>query len=76
MPKAQKEKLAVLVKLAHEHGRQIRFYALPQNENVWRELLDAGVDWINVDQLKRFAEFYKSYSIVHNSPGGCHCVRM
>jgi len=76
MPKAQKEKLAALVKLAHEHGRQIRFYALPQNENVWRELLDAGVDWINVDQLQRFSEFYKSYSIVHVSQGGCHCVRM
>ena len=76
MPKAQKEKLAAMVKLAHDHGRQIRFYALPQDENVWREMLDAGVDWINVDKLERFAEFYKSYVLVHGKTGGCHCFRM
>ncbi len=76
MPKGQKEKLMELVKVAHDHGRQIRFYALPQNENVWREMMDAGVDWINIDKLERFAEFYKNYVLVHGSSGGCHCVRM
>jgi glycerophosphoryl diester phosphodiesterase len=76
MPKAQKEKLMELVKLAHDHGRQIRFYGLPQNENVWRELLDAGVDWINVDKLEMFARFYKGYVATHGKSTNCHCVRM
>ena len=61
MPTRQKNKLREMVKTAHEHGRQIRFYACPQNENIWRNLLDAGVDWINVDDLARFATFYSDY---------------
>jgi hypothetical protein len=76
MPKKQKEKLLSLVKIAHDHGRQIRFYAMPQNENVWRELLDDGVDWINVDKLEKFATFYKSYLLTHSHPASCHCIRM
>jgi hypothetical protein len=76
MPKAQKEKLLDMVKLAHDHGRQIRFYALPQNENVWKELLEDGVDWINVDKLEKFALFYKEYLRTHNKSANCHCVRM
>lgn len=76
MPKAQKEKLLALVKVAHDHGRQIRFYALPQNENVWKEMLEAGVDWINIDKLAKFAAFYKKYVLIHGKPSSCHCVRM
>jgi alkaline phosphatase len=76
MPKAQKEKLDELVKIAHDHGRQIRFYALPQEENVWRTLLDAGVDWINVDELEKFALFYRDYIRTHPRSANCHCVRM
>ena len=76
MPKAQKEKLLYMVKLAHVHNRQIRFYGLPQNENVWRELLNDGVDWINVDKLEKFAIFYKDYLLTHGKSNGCHCVRM
>jgi hypothetical protein len=76
MPKAQKERLDSLVKVAHDHGRQIRFYALPQNANVWRAMLDAGVDWINVDKLQQFAVFYKEYVKAKGEPKSCHCVRM
>lgn len=76
MPKAQKEKLLELVKVAHYHGRQIRFYSLPQNERVWAALLDAGVDWINVDKLEKFATFYKAYGLSHPQLHSCHCIRM
>jgi hypothetical protein len=76
MPAAQKARLDSLVKVAHDHGRQIRFYGMPQNENVWRTLLDAGVDWINVDKLEMFANFYKEYTKVHGKSQNCHCVRM
>jgi glycerophosphoryl diester phosphodiesterase len=76
MPAKQKAKLDTLVKVAHDHGRQIRFYGMPQDENVWRTLLDAGVDWINVDELAKFALFYKDYLRTHGEPKSCHCVRM
>ena len=76
MPQAQKTKLDEMVRVAHDHGRQIRFYGAPQDENVWRTLLDAGVDWINVDDLSRFAAFYKDYTATHGKPKSCHCVRM
>ena len=76
MPKAQKAKLDEMVRVAHEHGRQIRFYALPQDVNVWKTLLEAGVDWINVDKLEMFANFYKDYLRTHRKSANCHCVRM
>lgn len=76
MPQKQKAKLDDLVKVAHDHGRQIRFYACPENENIWRTLLDAGVDWINADDLGRFATFYHDYVATHGKPASCHCVRM
>lgn len=62
MPAKQKKLLQELVKNAHAHGREIRFYAAGNNKKIWRELLDAGVDWINVDDLGKFKSFYKQYS--------------
>jgi len=58
MPAEEKKTLQQLCNDANEHGRKLRFWACPQNENVWRELLNAGVGWINVDDLKRFRKFY------------------
>jgi glycerophosphoryl diester phosphodiesterase len=76
MPKEQKALLLKLTEEAHAHGRQIRFYALPQNEAVWLELLDAGVDWLNIDKLEKFANFWSIYGKVHGRPKSCHCVRL
>ena len=42
---------------AHAQGRLVRFWAVPQLEAVWRELLDAGVDLVSVDDLGAFAAF-------------------
>lgn len=75
MPKKQRARLDALVKTAHDHGRQIRFYAAPEEENVWRTLLDAGVDWVNADDLPRFATFYQDYIRANGKPKNCHCVR-
>lgn len=58
MPEEEKELLIDLVNRAHANGRKIRFWALPNHVNVWKQLLDAGVDWINVDDLEGFREFY------------------
>lgn len=57
MPPDQKEKLQGYVKRAHEHGRLVRFWATPENEEVWKELLAAKVDLIGSDDLGRLQRF-------------------
>lgn len=52
MPAAEREKLADIVKKCHEQGRRIRFWATPENSNLWNELQKAGVDLIGTDDLK------------------------
>ena len=76
MPATEKQLLKKLVQEAHAHSRQIRFYAAPQKQQVWRELLDAGVDWINIDKHEKFVRFFTIYSALQVDKGGCHCVRM
>lgn len=61
MPDKQKKMLHELVNNAHKYNREIRFYAAGNNKNLWKELLDAGVDWINVDKLSKYRNFYKKY---------------
>ncbi|PHS00310.1 MAG: hypothetical protein COA78_24110 [Blastopirellula sp.] len=57
MPAAQRQKLKSSVAKAHAAGRIVRFWATPENENLWRELLAADVDLINTDQLARLQKF-------------------
>ncbi len=58
MPDHERQKLWELVAHAHAHQRKIRFWGACNHPKVWKELLDAGVDWINVDRLKKFRKFY------------------
>ncbi len=60
MPRSEQKKLAKLVSSAHEAGRKIRFWATPENPTLWKQLLDAGVDMINTDQLSDLKEFLES----------------
>ncbi|MFD4254052.1 phosphatidylinositol-specific phospholipase C/glycerophosphodiester phosphodiesterase family protein [Amycolatopsis thermoflava] len=62
MPAAERAKLHGIVAQAHEAGYRIRFWATPDTagaarEAVWRELLAAGVDHINTDDLAGLREF-------------------
>lgn len=57
MPTDEKQKLARIVSQAHSHGRKVRFWATPENPQVWRELAGAGVDLINTDKLVELKEF-------------------
>lgn len=59
MPESEREKLQKIVTKAHAAGRIVRFWAAPENEDVWRELNSAGVDLINTDQLSRLAKFLR-----------------
>lgn len=56
----ERQKLHAFVKQAHDAGRQIRFWASPDNEAAWRELQAAGVDMINTDDLAGLEAFLRA----------------
>lgn len=60
MPKEEAKTLKKLVESAHASGKTIRFWGAPDNYGVWKKLLNEGVDWINTDHLKSFAEYYNA----------------
>lgn len=59
MPAEEKTKLQDLVKKVHAEGKKLRFWASPENEQVWRTLHEAGVDLINTDRLEELRTFLK-----------------
>ncbi len=59
MPKEELKTLRKLVEVVHGSGKTIRFWGAPDNFGVWRTLLNEGVDWVNTDNLKPFADYYR-----------------
>ncbi|HCA85938.1 MAG TPA: hypothetical protein DEQ61_10825 [Streptomyces sp.] len=62
MPAAEREKLRGIVGAAHAERRRVRFWATPDTpgrarDAVWSELLAAGVDHINTDDLAGLEAF-------------------
>jgi hypothetical protein len=62
MPATQKAKLAEAIAKIHAKGQRLRLYAVPDaagpdRENLWRELLAAGQDHINTDDLEGLRTF-------------------
>jgi hypothetical protein len=62
MPAKERNRLREIVQKAHEKGRLVRFWATPDNpsparEALWRELLSAGVDLLNTDDLEGLRQF-------------------
>jgi glycerophosphoryl diester phosphodiesterase len=57
---AEAERLKGIVRRAHRDGRRVRFWATPEKPTVWRQLLEAGVDHINTDRLRKLADFLKN----------------
>jgi hypothetical protein len=62
MPEEERVQLRLYVQQAHENGRLIRFWATPdspgkEREAVWTELVEAGVDLINTDDLAGLRAF-------------------
>jgi hypothetical protein len=62
MPAAEREKLNGLVKQTHEQHRQLRFWATAETEAMWKELLAAGVDFINTDRLDELKHFLLTHA--------------
>lgn len=66
MPPEERRKLGEIVQKAHAKDRLVRFWATPDQrsparEALWRELLSAGVDLINTDDLGGLKEFLLRY---------------
>ncbi|MEU5370205.1 phosphatidylinositol-specific phospholipase C/glycerophosphodiester phosphodiesterase family protein [Streptomyces sp. NPDC005951] len=66
-PRAERDRLRALVTTAHREGRRIRFWATPdvagpEREAVWSELLAAGVDHLNTDDLAGLEQFLRARS--------------
>lgn len=57
MPDGERRKLRDIVARAHRAGRRVRFWATPDRAAMWRELYQAGVDWINTDDLNGLRTF-------------------
>lgn len=60
MPEEERKKLRELVAKAHKQGRKVRFWATPETEELWKELLAADVDFLNTDKLKELEKFLRS----------------
>lgn len=57
MPETEKQKLKAFMQKAHNNGYEVRMWAAGNKKKVWKELVAAGVDWINVDRLREFRKF-------------------
>ena len=62
MPAEERQKLKNIVETAHKKGRRVRFWATPDRptqarQNLWWELLAAGVDLLNTDDLQGLQQF-------------------
>jgi len=57
IPAVEKQKLDKMVMQAHEQGRKIRFWNTAEKPVMWKELLAAGVDYINTDKLDELQQF-------------------
>ena len=55
MPADERAKLREIVKRVHDQGRRMRYWATPETEECWRELVAANVDLIGTDELGRLA---------------------
>ena len=60
MPDEERARLHAIVKQAHAEGRKVRFWATPEREALWKELLDAGVDYLNTDDLEGLRNFLRA----------------
>jgi glycerophosphoryl diester phosphodiesterase len=59
LPSEEKEKLQKIVSRAHEQGRKLRFWGMPDTIAVWQEMYQAGVDFLNTDDLAGVENFLR-----------------
>ncbi|MGW1954474.1 phosphatidylinositol-specific phospholipase C/glycerophosphodiester phosphodiesterase family protein [Streptomyces sp. NPDC001920] len=65
-PAAERQRLHGIVRAAHSRGQKVRFWATPDlagpaRDALWHELLDAGVDFVNTDDLAGLEAFLDAH---------------
>jgi hypothetical protein len=65
-PDTERRRLRDIVDRAHAHRQKVRFWATPDavgpaRDAVWSELADAGVDYLNTDDLTGLESFLDSH---------------
>jgi hypothetical protein len=65
-PEAERTRLRAIVDTAHARGQQVRFWATPdlagpERDALWTELLAAGVDYLNTDDLAGLEAFLDAH---------------
>lgn len=60
MPAHERARLRSIVAAVHAQGRKLRFWATPDEPELWRELQQAGVDLINTDSLQALRHFLRA----------------
>ncbi|WP_406089312.1 phosphatidylinositol-specific phospholipase C/glycerophosphodiester phosphodiesterase family protein [Streptomyces sp. NBC_01013] len=66
IPALERDALRAITATAHRAGQRVRFWATPdvpgpEREAVWAELLAAGVDHLNTDDLAGLARFLRTH---------------
>jgi hypothetical protein len=60
-PQRRQRRVCELIRIARERGISTRFWGMPglarHRRQAWREVLDCGVDWLNVDDLAEGANW-------------------
>ncbi|HEX7377647.1 MAG TPA: phosphatidylinositol-specific phospholipase C/glycerophosphodiester phosphodiesterase family protein [Pirellulales bacterium] len=59
-PEDERQKLREIVRRAHDRGRRVRFWATPESQALWQELVSADVDLINSDDLAGLQRFLQN----------------
>lgn len=57
LDESARKKLTDVIRQTHEQGRKIRFWATSNNPVVWEVLYEAGVDYLNADDLEGLQTF-------------------
>ncbi len=57
---AEYQSLQKLAHSVHAENKKLRLWSIPDNENTWRVLLDAGIDLVNTDKLQELNIFLTS----------------
>lgn len=53
-------RLRQLARRAHQQGKLLRVWGAPNREDVWRHMVESGIDLLSVDHRERFARFASS----------------
>lgn len=72
-PEAERAKLREIIAVAHARRQKVRFWATPDlagpaRDALWGELLAAGVDYFNTDDLAGLETFLDTHERTHEQP--------